>query len=100
VGARCARLDQAGDPFPRDDAYREKLAADNDYRLIRDTAAALKHGQLRERATNPRLVKGAAAVQAQMPGTGGGGFMAGYSKLNEETVLLLYEEPPPTPTVK
>jgi hypothetical protein len=41
---------------PNDDVWKEKLAQQNDdYRLLRDAAYALKHGELKHR--RPRLVR-------------------------------------------
>jgi hypothetical protein len=55
-----------------DDKYRDHLAGRfRDYRILRDAAAALKHGELiYKKRHQPRLVENVRQIQQAIPGAG------------------------------
>jgi hypothetical protein len=72
--------------FADDDRYRDDLASrSRDYRILRDVAFSIKHGELRRK--KPRLVKNVRQIQTAIAGFGI--LMCGYDRTGE-TVLLIH----------
>jgi hypothetical protein len=80
-----SRNDATTSHFKRDYEYRDDLADRfPHYRILRDTAASLKHGALTGK--KPRLVEKVHQLHETVPGAGV--MMCGHDRLGETAILI------------
>jgi hypothetical protein len=80
-----ARNDRSVTRFKTDDEYRDDLAARFlDYRILRDMAASLKHGELKRK--KPRLVARQDQMKKFVPGAGV--MMCGHDRLGAAALFI------------